>query len=245
MHSAPPVIVIDLQIRPKTQVAINKNNHSKWGVVVKSIESTLYNFYLYNSRIVFIFVKKIGDMIFEDVLGSGRLWAVIYEGDAENVLTKTFSNWFDPDFLHQFFKENSADLTKYFRITNLEQAVFDSMEDAAQLACVIFDLEPDANLDAVFRPLENYRMSEMLLSKEKAKGQVTNNHPSWLRIYAIKVEAGVYLVTGGAIKLTWTMAERDHTLRELEKMERVRNYLLSNGVIDLDSLKDYTNNESN
>ena len=184
-------------------------------------------------------------MQFEDVLGGGRLWAVIYEGDVENVLTKTFSNWFDPDFLHQFFKENSADLTKYFRITNLEQAVFDSMEDAAQLACVIFDLAPDANLDVVFRPLENYRMSEILLSKEKAKGKVTNNHPSWLRIYAIKVEAGVYLVTGGAIKLTWTLAERDHTLQELEKMERVRNYLLSNGVIDLDSLKDYTNNESN
>ena len=66
-----------------------------------------------------------------------------------------------------------------------------------------------------------------------------HRHPSWLRIYAIRVELGVYLITGGAIKLTATMGERSHTLAELAKMERVRNYLLDNGVYDLDGLNDY------
>jgi hypothetical protein len=64
-----------------------------------------------------------------------------------------------------------------------------------------------------------------------------------LRIYAIKIEPGVYLVTGGAIKLTATMVERSHTLAELAKMERVRNYLLDNGVFDLDGFNDYYENE--
>ena len=35
------------------------------------------------------------------------------------------------------------------------------------------------------------------------------------------------------------MGERSHTLAELAKMERVRNYLLDNGVYDLDGLNDY------
>ena len=39
------------------------------------------------------------------------------------------------------------------------------------------------------------------------------------------------------------MAERSHTLAELAKMERVRNYLLDNGVFDLDGLNDYIDNE--
>lgn len=184
-------------------------------------------------------------MRFDDVLGNEKLWAVMYDGEDDNILAKTFMNWLNPDFLHLFFYENSADLSKYFRITNLEQAVFDTMEDAAQLACVIFDLAPDADLDMLFRPLENYRYSEALLSKEKAKGSVTNSHPSWLRIYAIKIDAGTYLVTGGAIKLTWTLAERSHTIQELNRMEQVRNYLLEHGVIDLESFQDYTKNESN
>lgn len=79
----------------------------------------------------------------------------------------------------------------------------------------------------------------MLLSKEKAKGKRVSGHASWLRIYAIKLGDGVYLVTGGAIKLTHLMQERRHTIIELERMEMVRNYLLDNGIIDSEGLKDY------
>ena len=46
------------------------------------------------------------------------------------------------------------------------------------------------------------------------------------------------MVTVGAIKLTHLMAEREHTLNELRKMEMVRNYLLDNGVRDADGIKE-------
>ena len=184
-------------------------------------------------------------MVFEDVSGNGNLWAVIYDGEEENVIVQTFTNWFNPDYLYKFFMENSVDLAKNFRITNLNQAVFDTIEDANKFACVIFDFSPDMELDMVFRPLENYRTAEMTLSREKAKGYRICNHPSWLRLYAIKLDEGSYLVTGGTIKLTWKMDEREHTLQELKRMEQVRNFLLGNGVTDLDALKDYKNNESN
>ena len=64
-------------------------------------------------------------------------------------------------------------------------------------------------------------------------------HGSWLRIYAIKLEPGIYVITGGAIKLTRTMQEREHTLRELAKMEKVRSHLLTNNIVDKDSFDDY------
>ena len=35
------------------------------------------------------------------------------------------------------------------------------------------------------------------------------------------------------------MQEREHTLQELEKMEKVRNFLLKEGVFDEDSFDDY------
>ena len=73
---------------------------------------------------------------------------------------------------------------------------------------------------------------------EKAKGR-RETHPSWLRLYALRLEKGVYLITGGAIKLTYTMQERSHTLKELERMEEVRNHLIDNGVTDLDGFVDF------
>ena len=57
----------------------------------------------------------------------------------------------------------------------------------------------------------------MLLGKEKARIKERPQHASWLRIYAIKLEPGCYIITGGAIKLTRTMQEREHTLNELNQ----------------------------
>ena len=48
-----------------------------------------------------------------------------------------------------------------------------------------------------------------------------------------------YIITGGAIKLTTTMQERQHTLIELQKMENVRNFLINENIIDNESFIDY------
>ena len=142
-------------------------------------------------------------------------------------------------WLRSFFKQNMNDLASYFKITDVNQAIYDTIEDSDRLQCLILDISPDANLDEIFRPLDNGRISEMLLGKEKARLRNTPRHASWLRIYAIKLEPGIYIITGGAIKLTRTMQEREHTLVELARMEKVRNFLLDNDIVDLDSFNDY------
>ena len=181
-------------------------------------------------------------MEFVRILEDGRLWAVKYEGEKDTCFDALFGRWYDMTWLKGFFHENLSDLSSYFRITDVYQAVMETMEDAKRLECLMLDISPDANLDTLFQHLENYRFSEMSLGKEKAKGAGINNHQSWLRIYAIKIETGAYLITGGAIKLTATMAERKHTLAEIAKLEQVRNYLIDNGVYDLGGLNDYIEN---
>ena len=147
------------------------------------------------------------------------------------------------NWLLSFFKENLSDLSSFFHITNAYQAVMETVDEAKRLECLMLDITPDANLDILFKHLENSRFSEMSLGREKAYGDGGFRHQSWLRIYAIKIETGVYLVTGGAIKLTAKMEERSHTMAELAKMERVRNFLLDNGVFDLGGLNEYIENE--
>ena len=182
-------------------------------------------------------------MTFDKILEDNRLWAVKYDGDRSNCFDTLFSSWYDMHWLRSFFKENIDDLSSYFHITDVYEAVMETIDEARRLECLMLDISPNADLDLLFKHLENNRFSEMSLSREKAYGDGGYRHPSWLRIYAIKIETGVYLVTGGAIKLTHEMRERSHTLAELAKMERVRNYLLDNGVFDLDGFNDYIDNE--
>ena len=162
-----------------------------------------------------------------------------YDNEEMNALDTVFTQWNDTGYLLDFFRKNCDDLVSYFKITKLEDAIYDTMEDSDALECLILDIEPEANLDELFRPLENSRTSEMMLSKEKARLKNRPKHASWLRIYAIKLNPGIYVITGGAIKLTRTMQEREHTLKELEKMEKIRQYLVANKVVDDDSFIDF------
>ncbi len=174
-------------------------------------------------------------MTFDKILDNGCLWAVRYDKDNENALERVMSQWSDALWLADFFMQNINDLISYFNITNIDDAIYQTMEDRDKMACVIMDISPDANLNRFFRPLDDNRTSEMILEKEKGR----TNRRSWLRLYAIKLNVGIYIITGGAIKLTRTMQEREHTLIELERLEKVRNFLLDEHVFDDDSFDDY------
>lgn len=147
-------------------------------------------------------------MTFDDITENGKLWAVRFDGESENELSKLFAKWNDVNWLRSFFIENIDDLNSYFKITDITQAVKDTIEDSDQLECVLLDLSPEADLSMLFRPLNNNEMSDAMLQKEKARLKRRLKHSSWLRLYAIKLVSGVYIITGGAIKLTATMQER-------------------------------------
>ena len=53
--------------------------------------------------------------------------------------------------------------------------------------------------------------------------------PSWLRIYAIRIAENVYVVSGGAIKLTKDM-EVPHLKLELRKLKATTAYLKEIGL---------------
>ncbi len=197
------------------------------------------NFVVIRKRKLIFMKKGISILSFDDITSDGRLWAVRYEGDEDNILDSLFSQWDDVEWLRTFFKKNMADLQSYFRISDVEIAIDITAEDSDVLQRKILDLSPNANLDELFRPLNNYISSEFTLNREKANPKTLTHRKSWLRIYALKLEDGCYIITGGAIKLTKTMQEREHTLEELLRQEKVRNFLLTNQIIDTESFIEY------
>lgn len=117
----------------------------------------------------------------------------------------------------------------------------DTIEDSDELECVLLDLSPEADLSMFFRPLSNSETSDVMLQKKKTRLKRRLRHSSWLRLYAIKLVFGVYIITGGAIKLTATMQEREHTRNELTKLEKVRRYLLEENITDDIGFMEYLN----
>lgn len=47
--------------------------------------------------------------------------------------------------------ENKDDLESYFKVTDVNEAIYDTIEDSDKLQCLILDLSPDADLEKLFR----------------------------------------------------------------------------------------------
>ena len=175
-------------------------------------------------------------MLFERIInGKDHLWAVRDMDKPNNELAALFHKWNDAEYLWEFFLENRDDLRDFFHIERISEAVEYTVDDAELLERLILEMPYTENLDELFQPLGFADMTIRELTREKAKNWNRTGHASWLRIYAIRIERNVYVITGGAIKLTRTMQERSHTQEELAKLNQCRQYLLENGVFDSDS----------
>lgn len=175
--------------------------------------------------------------------GYNHLWAVRDEKKEADELALLFRQWSNANYLLDFFLANLDDLQGFFHVKKISEAIMDTMEDARSLERLILEFPYTEQLDGLFHPLSlsDNRLHE--LTREKARNWNRARHPSWLRIYAIRVDPNVYIITGGAIKLTATMQERAHTQMELNKLNACRDFLQQHGVFDKDSFIDYIEEE--
>lgn len=175
--------------------------------------------------------------------GYNHLWAVKEPHKDADELTLLFRDWTNGEYLFDFFMANRNDLRDCFHIERIDEAVDDTFEDAEALEELILDFPYTEHLDELFRPLgySDSRLRE--LNREKVRNWGRSRHASWLRVYAIRLEPNIYVVTGGAIKLTRTMQEREHTALELDKLNRCKAYLKENGVFDQDSFVELYNED--
>ena len=74
-------------------------------------------------------------MTFDKILDDKRLWAVKYDGEKANCFDQLFSTWYDMNWLRSFFQENLADLSSYFHITDVYEAVMETIDEAKRLEC--------------------------------------------------------------------------------------------------------------
>ena len=166
------------------------------------------------------------------------LYAMKYDDEAKDEFSRLFELWNDPEYLEDFFNEHKKDLNSgFWKTTQIFDAMFETFDYASELEEKLLTLAENKNsqhqtgLETLFKPLHNSQSSVYTLGHTKAKA-------TWLRIYALRIEKDVYLITGGAIKLTLQMEIREHTKEELRKLERCREYLKELGICDHDGLID-------
>lgn len=159
-----------------------------------------------------------------------RLFAFHFPDMETDELERIFDDWENPEFLFDFFTEHEGDLNREYTVEEAVEKTRLQVKNFRNRLTKFGNEEPD-RLSEFFQNLHNQEYKAKILSDQKAK-------QNWLRLYALKIsdeDDTLFVITGGMIKLTHLMEDRPHGLIERNKINRCKDFLKNNGVIDTDS----------
>jgi len=174
---------------------------------------------------------------------SNHLYAMQYKNGEENEFDRLFDDWNDMEKVVSFMEQN-----KIFLSNKVIWGIELNTEDASKRVRIeaeeledLFDLLYDNTIkgkkpdfDSHFRELKGKYIYELNYVPMKSYG-VAN--PSMLRIYAIKLNTNLYIVTGGGIKLSDTIQNspglKDHVIQNID---RTRQFLKTNGIQEIEDI---------
>ena len=168
------------------------------------------------------------------------LLSVKKDNERQDEFSKIFDQWTDIEYLDKFFTTNEVDLKRpFWDGISIEQAIIETRNEAIKFRKYLKRISEKPPKERkplflrLFHPLSQHQGTIPFLERKKVYGK---RNKTWLRIYALKAGDDMYIITGGAIKLTNTMGERAHTIKELKKLEICEQFLKSEGIVDADGI---------
>lgn len=182
-------------------------------------------------------------MEIEEVFPS-HLYSIRYDGEKRNEFRRLFQEeWNSKDYLLSFFRKYIDYLDKNIWShleKKPEEAAKYVIEDANNLEIFINTLERNVNngkkpdFEAFFYPLDGKYSYVWDMMPVKGYGRKAH---TFLRLYAIKVEANCYIIVYGGLKLGRSIQESPLLKNEVfNRIDRVLRYLKQEGVIDHEDL---------
>ncbi len=154
-------------------------------------------------------------------------------GDGNDIFNECFENWQDPLYISESLKDQPS-ILPFFKVGKKEARKLilkESSKFYAKILSIARGEKPSTSLDDfIFKPLHDNDDFDMPLISAKAYG--TNSGKSFLRIYALRLSDGCYLVIGGMIKLHTSMQESKEGRDILKDLKKWANYFRENRIDD-------------
>lgn len=172
-------------------------------------------------------------------INKDSLYSIKYESEEKHEFGRLFELWTESIYLENFFETHKSDLDDdFWRGISINEAIYKTTYEASELEYQLYEISEEGKnnryetLSTFFKPLHDSTTRIDDFEKNKAKVEIRRK-PSWLRIYAIRIKPNLFVITGGAIKLTKTMNTREHLRQELRKLDDVREFIMNPDNSDL------------
>ncbi len=182
-----------------------------------------------------------------------RLWAVCIKkggkkGKCTDVFTELINQFTNTEYLLNFFIPHKEELDRpFWKGIGVDGAVEKVRQEITHLAKELYSIDnnlpgyENSSLSDVFIALHSNIYSLNFNNERFRKAKPDFDKPM-VRLYAIELEDGTFIITGGTIKLIIDMRGEmfDH---EIKKLNKLRDFLKEEKINDLEGLKDLLNEE--
>jgi len=170
----------------------------------------------------------------EEVIDTS-LYAVQWKGAKLHSLDEMATQLKDAEWLYEYFEKNEKKLV-YFGRPSIDQAVLDTRRAANTMLEQLSHYSKNGekgkspDLDSLFKPLHKPEFYHVpgYHTDFKAKGNV---RAPWIRVYAVRCDINLYVITGFGIKLVRKMDEDPFLEREKHKLQIATEYLKGEGFL--------------
>lgn len=184
--------------------------------------------------------------IFVDHTTGEGLYAIQYKGQEFNEFERLFDLWIDEDYLSEYLNANLKYFdTQYFEGITIDQTMDKILDEALVLEhlldayCERGFNKSGKKLQMLFSPLHDKVFRLLPNQESKAKLKSPAFRKPLLRIYAVRIDANTFIITGGAIKLSKKMEDHEDTRAELRKLKQVKSFLKANQINSVDDINYY------
>jgi len=166
------------------------------------------------------------------------LYAILWEGEEYNSLDQMVISYNDAEFLNEYFNKHAEKLTYYVNPSYTPQdAAIRTRREATALTQELKALATEGltkdghSLDDIFEPLHAVGAYNHPRYHTDVKAKGYSDKAPWLRVYAVRCDDNLYVITGFGLKLVQDMRDDPDLVIELQKLESATYYLDSIGMI--------------
>lgn len=146
-------------------------------------------------------MKIVPIFMFGETLDEGGLFAAKFDGEVIDEYNKFMDSMFDDSFLYEFFTNNIADISNGYFDYTIDNAIQQTRHEVFNLEASILDIadggiKNEITLDRLFVALNDYVYEFKPLRTSKARATLIGLKSPWCRLYAIRIDANLYVVTG-------------------------------------------------
>jgi hypothetical protein len=175
-----------------------------------------------------------------DTIIEGSLYGIQWDTEEQDDILEQMSILYtDAQYLDQYFQDN-ADKLKYYKrqAFSPKDAAIRTAKEADALIQELKQLSEEGlgggpkSLDDLFERLHSEKVNfhPRYYTDVKAKGYPED--APWVRVYAVKCEDNLYVITGFGIKLVKDMRDDPDLLLEIDKLEAATIYLKKIQMLD-------------